>query len=112
MSRIIYSLEVQETTPEMHKQISDKKIFDKKAVESLTKEMAQSLDFDVFEGITANTLMAEEKKRALIALSLVKLKSDLILKGRIVANGRIHRNIYTKDETTSSTCHNDTLMMT
>ena len=108
-------LQAQDYGADAHKQMNGKdgvRKFGRKAVEALAKEMSQFLDLDVFEGSMADTLTVEQKKQALHALALVKLKRNLILKGRIVADGRKQREIYTKEEITSSTCHNDTLMLT
>ena len=112
---LFVQLQAQDYGADAHKQMNGRagvKKFGKKAVEALAKEMLQFLDLDVFEGIMADTLTAKQKKNALNALALIKLKRNLILKGRIVADGRKQREIYTKDETTSSTCHNDTIMLT
>ena len=45
------------------------------------------------------------------SISLIKLKENFKLKGRIVADGRKQRTIYFKEEATSSTCYNGSLMM-
>ena len=76
------------------------------------KEFAQFFDLDFFDGIMADIFTKEHKKAALHALNLIKLRRNDVLKGRTVADGRKQRTLYSKEETTSSTCHNDSLMMT
>ena len=88
---LFVQLETQKTTPEMHKQMNSRagvKMLGKKVVEALAKEMLQFIDLDMFEGIMADTLTPKQKKDALLALGLTKLKRNLILKGRIVTDGR------------------------
>ena len=75
------------------------------------KEFAQLVDLETFEGNKANELTKEQKRQALMAIHLIKLKRTGKLKGRTVADGRKQRSIYSKHETTSSTCHNDSLML-
>ena len=70
------------------------KLFGKKAIEALVEEMVQFLDLEVFEGIMPEALTKEQKKSALYAISLIKLKRDFRLKGRIVADGRMQRRLY------------------
>ena len=80
---LFVQLEAQRTTPEMHKQMNSRarvKMFGKKAVEALAKEMLQFIDLDVFEGIMADTLTPKQKKDTLLALGLIKLKRNLILR--------------------------------
>ena len=87
------------------------KKFGPKAVEALMKEFLQFEELDIYEGIMANTLTPEQKKRALRAINIIKLKRNGILKGRTVGDGRMQRKYFTKEETSSPTPANDSFMM-
>ena len=52
----------------------------------------------------------QQKRDALYALNLIKEKRNGEIKGRTVADGRKQRKWYTKDEVTSPTISNDSLM--
>ena len=81
------------------------------AVTALFKEFAQLHDKQVFKSIKASDLTYEQKNNALHAINLIKDKRNGILKGRTVADGRIQRQWYSKNEITSLTVSNDSLMV-
>ena len=52
------------------------------------KEFTQLVNMNVFNGIDPKQLTAHQKKEALQAIGLIKLKRDLKMKGRVVADQR------------------------
>jgi hypothetical protein len=80
------------------------------AIMALFKEFAQLHDKKVFKAIRASDLSKGQKRNALRAINLLKEKRDGSLKGRTCADGRKQRNWYTKEQTTSPTISNDSLM--
>ena len=88
------------------------KKFGQRAIDALFGEFAQLDDMDVFRGVMASSLSAEQKRKALMALNLIKEKRDGTIKDRLVANGAQQRPYYSKVETTSPTVSNDAMMMT
>ena len=80
-------------------------------VEALLTDFAQIVDMEVFKGMDPNTLTEQQKKKALRALSLIKLKRSLKMEGRVVADGRPQRHKYDKSQTYSAICHQDTILM-
>ena len=80
------------------------------AVMALFKEFGQLHDKRVFTAIRASDLSFDQKKNALHAINIIKEKRNGMLKGRTVADGRKQRAWYTKQETTSPTISNDSLM--
>ena len=79
------------------------------AVLALFKEFAQLHEKRVFRAIKASELSGEQKN-ALHAINLIKEKRNGVLKGRTCADGRKQRRWYSKEETTSPTMSNDSLM--
>lgn len=59
----------------------------------------------------ASTFSRQQKKRASRAINLVMEKRCGKLKGRIVADGSVQRDLYSKEETASSTISNNALML-
>ena len=84
----------------------------KEAVTALFNIFLQLDDKTVFEGVMVATLSRIKKRRALRAINLIKEKRSGKLKGRTVADGSVQRDLYTKEETVSSTISNDALMLT
>ena len=87
------------------------KEFGDKVIQALMKEFIRFEDLDVYKGIMTNTLTSEQKKKALRAISIIKMKRSGIIKGRTVGDGRIQRDLYSKEETSSPTPSNGTFMM-
>ena len=83
----------------------------KRAIQSLTKEFTQFVDLNVFKGVDPNKLASQQKREALRAISLIKLKRSFMLKGRVVADGRPQRKLYDKEQRSSATCHHDSFIM-
>ena len=70
------------------------KKFGEEAIKVLMKEFIRFEDLDVYEGIMANKLTPKQKKKALRAISIIKMKRNGILKGRTVGDGRCQRGYY------------------
>ena len=87
------------------------RLFGEPAVQALLKEFTQFSYMKVYKRIDPNSLTKEQKQEELRALSLIKLKRDLEIKGRVVADGRPQRERYNKSQRSSATCHHDTIMM-
>jgi hypothetical protein len=81
------------------------------AVDALLREFCQLDSKNVFEPLDASTLTASQKREALRAVNLIKVKRSGKLKGRSCADGRSQRSKYTKEETTSPTVSTDTLII-
>ena len=80
------------------------------AIMALFKEFSQLHNKKVFKAIKASDLSKKQKRDALYALNLIKEKRNGEIKGRTVADGRKQRKWYRKDEVTSPTISNDSLM--
>ena len=107
-------MESQSVIDDPHKQMYAKqgiKRFGDGAIKALIKDFLQLIDLTVFEGILASELTLEQRRGALHALNLIKMKRNGTIKGRTVADGRKQRDLYSKEETSPSTCHNDSIMM-
>ena len=87
------------------------KLFGQRAIDALFKEFAQLDDKAVFRGVMASSLTTKQKKGALSAINLIKLKRDNELKARTVANGKKHRHLYSKEQSTSPTISHDAMMV-
>ena len=100
--------------PSLFQQLSAKRginIFGEPAVQALLKEFVQFSDLNVFKGIDPETLTKEQKREALRGLSTIKLKRSKELKGRVVTDDGPQRLKYDKSQQSSSTCHQDIIMM-
>ena len=87
------------------------KLFGERAIEALFKEFAQLDDRQVFRGVIATSLTNSQKKGALSVINLIQKKRDDELKGRTVANGKKHRHLYSKEQSTSPTISHDAMMI-
>ena len=87
------------------------KLFGQRAVDAMLKEFAQLDDRAVFRGVMASSLTEKQKKGALSAINLIKHKRDNEVKGRTVANGKKHRHLYSKEQSTSPTISHDAMMI-
>ena len=83
------------------------KMFGEKALEAMIAEYEQLDQLQVFTPVDAHKLTWEEKKNALNAIDLIKLKRTGKLKGRTVADGRKQRSIYSKDDVSSPALSQD-----
>ena len=83
------------------------KMFGEKALEAMIIEYEQFENLSVFTPIDPNKLTWEEKKQALNAIDLIKLKRSGKVKGRTVADGRKQRSIYSKEEVSSPALSQD-----
>ena len=78
----------------------------------LDTEFLQLNDMGTFLAIYSKDLTKQQKKKSLIAMSLIKEKSDGSLKGRTCAFGKTQRGLYEKHETFAPTVHTDSFMAT
>ena len=83
---------------------------EKEAATALFNVFFQLGDKMVFRGLWSS-LSHNQKSRALRATNPIKEKRCGKLKDRTVAESSVQRNVYTKEETTSSTIPNDELML-
>jgi len=83
-----------------------------RAKEVLFTEFLQLCDMDTFIPMHKGDLTKEQVREALIAISVIKEKSDGILKERTIAFGKKQRGLYEKHETFSPTVHTDSFMAT
>ena len=72
------------------------------------KEYVQLKDMQVTGFIRCDDLSAEQKRRALRVINLIKEKRNGVLKGRTVADGRGQRGYVTREEATSPALGLDT----
>lgn len=82
------------------------------AIAAIVKEVQQLDDLKVFDPIMANSLMPEERKRALNAITLIKEKRTGTLKGRTCADGRKQREYVKREDAASPTLSTEGLYMT
>jgi hypothetical protein len=66
---------------------------------------------EVFRAKDRKDLANAQKRAALCAINVIKEKRCGNIKRRTVANGRVQRSMYTKDETPSATVATDALML-
>lgn len=83
------------------------RIFGERELEAMVAEYEQLNTLEVFTPVDATKLTWEQKKQALNALDLIKLKRSGKVKGRTVADGRKQRSIYSKEEVSSPALSQD-----
>ncbi len=88
------------------------KKFGQPAIDALTKEFKQLHEKNVFSPQHPRSLSREQKRAALRAVNLIKEKRTGDLKGRTCADGSVQRGLYNKEDTSSPTLSNDSLMCT
>ena len=74
-------------------------------------EFAQLEELGVYEAVDAALLTKEQRRAALRAINLIKLKRDGKMKVRTVADGSVQRSLYDKLETASPTVATDALIL-
>ena len=79
-----------------------------RAIAAMFKEYVQLKDMQVTGFIRCDDLTAEQKRRALRVINLIKEKRNGVLKGRTVADGRGQRGYVTREEATSPALGLDT----
>ena len=79
------------------------KIFGERAVAAMVKEYQQLNDMMVIGRTNPDKLMSDDKRRALLAINLIKEKRCGRIKGRAVADGSTHRKFVPREEATSPT---------
>jgi hypothetical protein len=70
---------------------------------SVTKELTQMHDMDVFGPVTRELLSKEERAKALTLLMFLKEKREESVKARMCTNGRKQRGDWAKQDTTLPT---------
>ena len=88
------------------------KLLCQKALDAMETEYRQLEHLDVFEPEHAHTLAIPEKKAALRAIDLIKIKRSGKIKGRTVADGSTQRAYISKEDSTSPAAHLDSLIAT
>ena len=82
-----------------------------RAVAAMLKECAQLNNLEVTVFLKYDELTAEQKRKALRAINLIKEKRNGVLKGRMVADGRAQRLYVPKEEATSPALGLDPLII-
>jgi len=88
------------------------KEFGERAVAAIYKEYKQMQDLQVLGNTNYDLLSNDQKRRALRAVNLIKLKRTGTVKGRMCANGAPHRKFIPREEAKSPTVSLDGLMYT
>ena len=86
------------------------KLHGAKAVAAMFKEYKQLDDLEVLGRLTPENLTHEEKRNALRAVNLIKIKRDGKVKGRACADGSTQRQNVPRDEASSPTLSLEALM--
>lgn len=77
----------------------------------LMNEFFQLDDMSVFTSVLPKDLTPEQRKGALMAISVIKEKRDGSLKDRTCADGCGQRGLFEKEDTAAPTVHTDSFMM-
>ena len=88
-----------------------KKLFGERAIASMLKEYQHMEDMAVVAMIDPDSLSAEQRKKALRTVNLIKQKRNKVLKGRLCANGSPHRRFVPREEARSPTISLEALMV-
>lgn len=88
------------------------KLLGQQALDAMETEYRQLERLDVFEPEHAHKLPTTEKKAALRAIDLIKIKRSGKIKGRTVADGSTQRAYISKEDSTSPAAHPDSLIAT
>jgi hypothetical protein len=86
------------------------KLHGSKAVAAMFKEYKQLDDLEVLGRLTPENLTHEQKRNALRAVNLIKIKRDGRVKGRACADGSTQRQYVPRDEASSPTLSLEALM--
>ena len=86
------------------------KLLGQKAIAAMFKEYKQLNDLTVLGRIDPKTLTAEQKRRALRAVNLIKLKRCGKVKGRTCADGSVQRKYVPREEASSPTLSLEAMM--
>ncbi len=86
------------------------KLHGAKAVAAMFKEYKQLDDLEVLGRLTPENLTHEQKRNALRAVNLIKIKRDGKVKGRACADGSTQRQYVPRDEASSPTLSLEALM--
>ena len=88
------------------------KKFQERGVSGVSKELTQMHNMNVFRPVEKNTLMKEERAKAVASLMFLKEKRDKSVKARMCADGRKQREDWTKQEATSPTVATKSVFIT
>ena len=86
------------------------KLYGEKAIAAMFKEYKQLDDLEVLGRINPDNLTLEQKRKALRAVNLIKIKRCGKVKGRTCANGSVQREYVPREEASSPTLSNEALM--
>ena len=86
------------------------KMLSERAIVATDKEYSQLDDLDVFHPVNAKQKTTQQKKDALRAIDLMKLKRDNSMKGRTVADGSKQKKDFSKEYTSSPAVHFDSFL--
>ena len=81
-----------------------------RAKEILFTKFLQLCNMDTFMLVHKKNLTDKQIREVLRAISIIKEKSDRILKGRTIVFGKKQHGLYKKHETFASTVHTDSFM--
>ena len=87
------------------------KVFGNNGVKAVSKEMKQLHDIKVLKLRHPSEMSEEDKYKALKYLMFLKEKRDGEIKGRGCADGRPQRKYTAKEEASSQTVHNESMML-
>ena len=83
-----------------------------KAIAAIYREYKQMQDMEVLGALDPDQLSNDQKRRALRAINLIKIKRCGKVKGRMCANGAPHRKFVPREEAKSPTVSTDGLFST
>ena len=86
------------------------KLYGEKAIAAMFKEYKQLDDLEVLGRIDPDSLTQDQKRKALRAVNLIKIKRCGKVKGRTCADGSVQRNYVPREEASSPTLSNEALM--
>ncbi len=88
------------------------KKFKEKGEASISKELKQMHDMEVFRPVEDRSLTKKEKAKAVALLVFLKEKRDHSVKVRMCADGQKQRDDWTKQDTTSPTVSTEAVFIT
>ena len=86
------------------------KVLGPAAIAAIFKEYKQLMDLGVLGALDADAITLEQKRNALRAINLIKLKRCGNIKGRTCTDGSTHRKFVPREEAASPTLSLESLM--
>ena len=86
------------------------KMLGESAIAAMFKEYQQLENLEVLGRIDPDSLTRDDKRKALRAVNLIKIKRCGKVKGRTCADGSVQRNYVSREEASSPTLSNEALM--